>query len=209
MTTTEHPPNGPDSAAELAPEEVAEQVRALPHHRGRRGASARSRRLYPPVADAHHRPGHRRGPHRPARVRVPAGIAVPALCGETQTAPRRSMPEGWHLDEEPVLPKREPTGAEKDLMGCRADLVGAYSECKAAGDEDSCEQIRESVRVLDEEIRTAGIKGRLTPLDPRPKGKRRSIWRRQNLPDLPCKPVDGCTLGRVFAGKYRPSLFVT
>ncbi len=118
--------------------------------------------------------------------------------------------EGWHLDEEPVLPAREPTEQEKDLMTCRADLVAAYAESKADGDEDSCEHIRDAVRVVDEEIRAAGIKGHLVPLDPMPAvSKRRSTRRRQNLPDLPRKPVDGRTVGRVFAGKYRPSQFVT
>ena len=94
-------------------------------------------------------------------------------------------------------------------MATRADLVAVYTECRAVGDEVTCEQIAESITELDTEIRAAGVRGRLTPLDPPPKPVKRSTRRRQDAPDLPRRPVDKRTVGRVFAGRYRPSTFLT
>jgi hypothetical protein len=46
-------------------------------------------------------------------------------------------------------------------------------------------------------------------LDPPPKPVKRSTRRRQDAPDLPRRPVEKRTVGRVFAGRYRPSTFLT
>ncbi len=94
-------------------------------------------------------------------------------------------------------------------MATRADLVAAYTECRANGDQDACEQFADSVAELDTELRAAGVRGRLTPLDPTPKPVKRSTRRRQDAPDLPRRPIDKRTLGRMFAGRYRPSTFLT
>ena len=51
-------------------------------------------------------------------------------------------------------------------MAARADLLAAYTECKSNGDEISCEQIADSVTELNAELRAAGVRGRLNPLDP-------------------------------------------
>ncbi len=94
-------------------------------------------------------------------------------------------------------------------MAARADLLTAYAECQATGDDSVCEQIAESVAELDTELRALGVRGRLTPLDPPPKPVKRSTRRRQDAPDLPRRPVERRTVGRVFAGRYRPSTFLT
>ena len=94
-------------------------------------------------------------------------------------------------------------------MAARADLLAAYTECQASGDGLVCEQIAESVAELDAELRAAGVRGRLTPLDPLPKPVKRSTRRRQDAPDLPRRPIERRTVGRVFAGRYRPSTFLT
>jgi hypothetical protein len=117
--------------------------------------------------------------------------------------------QGWHLDAEPVTERATPTEDQKTLMATRADLVAAYGACRATGDDDSCEQITDSVAALDTELRALGVRGRLTPLDPPPKLVRRSTRRRQDAPDLPRRPIEHRTLGRVFAGRYRPSTFLT
>jgi hypothetical protein len=65
------------------------------------------------------------------------------------------------------------------------------------------------VAELDTELRAAGVRGRLTPLDLPPKPVKRSTRRRQDAPDLPRRSVDKRTVGRVFAGRYRPSTFLT
>ena len=146
---------------------------------------------------------------------------VPVPCGSTredqcrpcaEKARRLRMAqcrEGWHLDAEPITNRATPSAEHKELMATRADLLAAYTECRAVGDEITCEQIAESVTELDAELRAAGVRGRLTPLDPAPKPVKRSTRRRQDAPDLPRRPVDKRTVGRVFAGRYRPSTFLT
>jgi hypothetical protein len=94
-------------------------------------------------------------------------------------------------------------------MAARADLLAAYTECRANGDQDACEQIADSVAELDTELHAAGVRGRLTPLDPLPKPVKRSTRRRQDAPDLPRRPIEHRTVGQVFAGRYRPSTFLT
>ncbi|MGH3833452.1 MAG: replication initiator [Pseudonocardiaceae bacterium] len=146
---------------------------------------------------------------------------VPVPCGSTREDQCRPCAEkarrlrmvqcrqGWHLDTEPVTDRATPSEDHTALMATRADLAAAYAQCREAGDEDSCEQIADSVAELDTELRALGVRGRLTPLDPPPKPVKRSTRRRQDAPDLPRRPVEHRTLGRVFAGRYRPSTFLT
>jgi hypothetical protein len=94
-------------------------------------------------------------------------------------------------------------------MAARADLFTAYAECKANDDVETCEQIAESVAELDAALHAAGVRGRLTPLDPLPKPLKRSTRRRQETPNLPRRPIARRTVGRVFAGRYQPSTFLT
>jgi hypothetical protein len=47
------------------------------------------------------------------------------------------------------------------------------------------------------------------PLDPEQKARKRSTRRRQDAPNLPRRPVERRTLGRVYGGKFRPSTFLT
>jgi hypothetical protein len=117
--------------------------------------------------------------------------------------------QGWHLETEPIINRAAPSEDQKELMAARADLLAAYADCKALGDELTCEQIAESVTELDTALRAAGVRGRLTPLDPPSKPIKRSTRRRQEAPDLPRRPLDKRTLGQVFAGRYRPSTFLT
>ncbi|HEV7831234.1 MAG TPA: replication initiator [Pseudonocardiaceae bacterium] len=146
---------------------------------------------------------------------------VPVPCGSTRENQCRPCAEkarrlrmaqcrqGWHLEDEPVIDRATPSEDHKELMATRADLLAAYTECKTNGDELTCEQIADSVTELDTELRAAGVRGRLTPLDPPPKPVKRSTRRRQDAPDLPRRPVEKRTVGRVFAGRYRPSTFLT
>ena len=146
-------------------------------------------------------------------VPVPCGSTREDQCRPCADKARRlrmvQCRQGWHLEAEPVTDRAQPTEEHKELLATRADLVAVYAECREVGDEDSCEQIAESVAELDAELRAAGVRGRLTPVDPPPKPVKRSTRRRQDAPDLPRRPVDNRTLGRVFAGHYRPSTFLT
>ncbi len=146
---------------------------------------------------------------------------VPVPCGSTredqcqpcaEKARRLRMAqcrEGWHLDAEPLTDRATPNEDHKALMATRADLLAAYTECKTNSDELTCEQIAESVAELDKELRALGVRGRLTPLDPPPKPVKRSTRRRQDAPNLPRRPIERRTVGQVFAGRYRPSTFLT
>jgi hypothetical protein len=146
---------------------------------------------------------------------------VPVPCGSTredqckpcaEKARRLRMAQcrqGWHLDTEPVIERARPSEDHQALMAARADLTAAYADCRARGDEASCEQIADSVTELDAELRALGVRGRLTPLNPSSKPVKHSTRRRQDAPDLPRRPVEHRTVGRVFAGRYRPSTFLT
>jgi hypothetical protein len=146
---------------------------------------------------------------------------VPVPCGSTrqdQCAPcadkaRRlrmaQCRQGWHLEQEPLTQRTTPTDKHKELMATRADLLAAYTDCKNNGDHDSAEQIAESVAELDTELRALGVRGRLTPLEPPPRPVKRSTRRRQDAPNLPRRPVERRTIGQVYAGRYRPSTFLT
>ncbi|MFF0493435.1 replication initiator [Nocardia sp. NPDC004068] len=118
--------------------------------------------------------------------------------------------EGWHIEEEPVTEKNEPTQAQTDLIRARAVLVDEYGKAKTEGDTDAMGEIAELVDELDHELRESGIRGKFPPLEPRERtARKRSTRRRQAVPDLPRKRVDKSTVGRVYAGKYRPSMFLT
>jgi hypothetical protein len=146
-------------------------------------------------------------------VPVPCGSTRQDQCPPCADKARRlrmvQCREGWHLDTEPITDRATPSDDHKELMATRADLLAAYTQCRCVGDEVTCEQIAETVTELDTELRAAGVRGRLTPLDPPPKPVKRSTRRRQDTPDLPRRPVDKRTVGRVFAGRYRPSTFLT
>ena len=146
-------------------------------------------------------------------VPVPCGSTREDQCRPCADKARRlrmvQCRQGWHLDTEPATHRAQPTDEHKELLAARADLAAAYKDCHAIGDQDSCEQIADSVAELDTELRATGVRGRLTPLDPPPKPVTRSTRRRQDAPDLPRRPVNKRTVGQVFAGRYRPSTFLT
>ena len=146
-------------------------------------------------------------------VPVPCGSTREDQCRPCADKARRlrmvQCRQGWHLDNEPITQRATPSEIQKTLLATRADFFAAYAECKANGDEVSCEQIADSVAELDTELRAAGIRGRLTPLDAPLKPVKRSTRRRQDAPDLPRRPIEHRTVGQVFAGRYQPSTFLT
>ncbi|WP_425301483.1 replication initiator [Nocardia wallacei] len=134
----------------------------------------------------------------------------PACAARALVLRQHQCREGWHIPEEPVDSKREPTQQERDVLTARAALQAEYDQAKEAGDTDTMDGIREVVADLDAELRESGVKGPFPPLDPKPKKvRKRSTRRRQEAEDLPRQKVSAVTVGREYAGKYRPSLFVT
>jgi hypothetical protein len=95
------------------------------------------------------------------------------------------------------------------MLAVRAELHAAYLSGRHDNDQAECEAIRETVAVVDDQLRRMGVTGRLAPLDGERPVRKRSTRRRQDAPNLPRRPVEHRTLGRTYAGGYRPSTFLT
>ncbi|MFE9582804.1 replication initiator [Nocardia sp. NPDC006044] len=118
--------------------------------------------------------------------------------------------EGWHTGSELVPDKTDPTDVQVELLTARADLVTQYRAAVSDGDEELAAGITDVIRDLDAELRETGLRGRLPALDATSKDRRRrSTRRRQDVPDLPRLKVAKTTVGKVYDGKHRPSMFVT
>jgi hypothetical protein len=143
-------------------------------------------------------------------VPVPCGSTVESQCGPCARKARAlrmaQCREGWHLTEEPDFTPDEPTAEHKALLELRADLVAAYRQAEGSdGDE-----LLDEIRSVDAELRQLGMRGRLpNPEGPGKQPVKRSTKRRQDAPELPRRRVEKRTLGREFAGRFRPSMFVT
>ncbi|WP_370627785.1 replication initiator [Nocardia brasiliensis] len=134
----------------------------------------------------------------------------PACAERALRLRQQQAHEGWHIEEEPVIAKNEPTEQQRDLLRARTALAEEYATAKDEDDQEAMDAIREVVEELDEELRASGIRGGFPPLEAKPRlARKRSTRRRQEQPDLPRKKVDKTTVGRVYAGKYRPSMFLT
>jgi hypothetical protein len=147
-------------------------------------------------------------------VPVPCGSTVASVCPSCAEKNRRlrmaQCREGWHLESEPDFTPDQPDKEQKALTAYRVDLVAAYRQATEEGDEDGADECREAVAEVDAELRQLGVRGKLPPLDPPARlPRKRSTRRRQDAPNLPRRPVERRTVGRVFAGKYRPSTFLT
>ncbi|MBN6037361.1 replication initiator [Amycolatopsis sp. 195334CR] len=145
-------------------------------------------------------------------VPVPCGSTVESVClpcaRKAKALRQVQCREGWHLTEEPDFTSAPPSKEQTELMEFRADLVQAYQHNR--DNELEAEELREEIRSVDQELRQLGMRGRLPVLDPPAKaGVKRSTKRRQDAPNLPRRRVAKTTVGREFAGKYRPSMFVT
>jgi hypothetical protein len=118
--------------------------------------------------------------------------------------------EGWHATEEPHIARDKPTENHKALLAFRADLVAAYQDAVNSGRDCEAEELRDEIRSVDEELRQLGMRGRLpNPDGPGRRPPKRSTRRRQDAPELPRRRIEARTLGREYAGMYRPSMFVT
>ncbi|SIJ23236.1 Uncharacterised protein [Mycobacteroides abscessus subsp. abscessus] len=118
--------------------------------------------------------------------------------------------EGWHLDHEPVQPPNPPTNEQTALLRSRADLVAAYRAAQTDDDPETVVELRLAVGDIDTQLRESGMRGTLPSLHAQAKQARtRSTKRRQDAIDLPTRQVRHTTLGQQYAGKYRPSMFLT
>jgi hypothetical protein len=147
-------------------------------------------------------------------VAVPCGSTVESVCGPCARKARAlriaQCREGWHLDQEPDFTPEPPDAEQTAMVEYRADLVKLYRQADAAGEVGHAEELREAIREADAELRQLGVRGRLPSPDvPVVRPPRRSTRRRQDAPNLPRRRVAKRTVGREYAGRYRPSMFVT
>ncbi|MEU7769496.1 replication initiator [Nocardia sp. NPDC049190] len=134
----------------------------------------------------------------------------PACAAKARYLRMTQCHEGWHMDNEPQVDKLTPTEQQKGLIAARSDLFAQYQQAADDGDREAMAGIREVVASLDVELRESGFRGRLPDFDAKLTDRRkRSTSRRQDVPDLPRLKVAKTTIGREYAGKYRPSTFVT
>jgi hypothetical protein len=147
-------------------------------------------------------------------VAVPCGSTVESVCGPCARKARAlrmtQCREGWHRTDEPDFTPEPPTDDQKVLLTLRADLFTAYQQATRDGELDEADELRDEIARTGDELRQMGMRGRLpSPDAPAKRTVKRSTKRRQDAPDLPRRMVSKRTVGREFAGKYRPSMFVT
>ncbi|HEX5114065.1 MAG TPA: replication initiator [Pseudonocardiaceae bacterium] len=147
-------------------------------------------------------------------VAVPCGSTVESVCGPCARKARAlrmvQCREGWHLTEEPIFERDQPSTDQTAQLAYRADLVKLYRQAVDCGDLSQAEELREAIHEADAELRQLGVRGSLpSPDAPGRRPVTRSTKRRQDAPDLPRRAVAKTTVGREFAGKFRPSMFVT
>jgi hypothetical protein len=147
-------------------------------------------------------------------VPMPCGSTVESVCGPCARKARAlrmaQCREGWHLTDEPVFAINTPTEEQRVQLTVRADLVHQYRTAVDTGQACDADELRDAIREADEQLRQLGIRGRLPSPDlPFTKPPTRSTRRRQDAPDLPTRRVRKTTVGREFAGRYRPSMFIT
>ena len=147
------------------------------------------------------------------QVLVPCGHTLASVCpacAERAKSLRAAQcREGWHLEDEPDLQADPATEDQKWWITQRAEAQQVRDLIAAAGDDTA--DFDELITELDEQITSAGIRGKAAPA--KPARRHRSTRRRQDAPDLPRRKVSPRTIGKTYTtpdGKtFRPSLFVT
>jgi hypothetical protein len=147
-------------------------------------------------------------------VPVPCGSTLESMCGPCARKARAlrmtQCREGWHLTDEPTLTANDPTAEQQTQLTGRADLVARYQDAVQGGQAGDADDLREAIREADQQLRQLGVRGRLPSPDLSGKHPpKRSTRRRQDAPNLPTRRISKTTVGREFAGRYRPSMFVT
>ncbi|SMD25066.1 hypothetical protein SAMN05660733_07970 [Lentzea albidocapillata] len=152
------------------------------------------------------------GEVRMVGVRCNSTVAskCPACADRNRRSRMAQCREGWHLDHEPVAERETATSDQIELVTYRSDLTAEYRQAQGEQDAEQVEDLREAIREADSDLRREGVRGNLPNVDrPAAPAPVRSTRRRQDSPNLPRRKVAKTTVGREFAGKYRPSTFVT
>ncbi|MBX6769938.1 MAG: replication initiation protein, partial [Actinomadura rubrobrunea] len=151
-------------------------------------------------------------------VYVPCGHTLASVCPSCAERKRKlravQCAQGWHLEEEPVITRADPNEEQRGLLELRALAQAKRDEADQVGTAhgEPVEFWDGLLRELDVEIERSGIRGSLQT-GGRRKRRVRSTRRRQDVADLPRRPVEARTVGKVFRGRngktFRPSIFLT
>ncbi|WP_325052940.1 replication initiator [Actinomadura sp. WAC 06369] len=151
-------------------------------------------------------------------INVPCGHTLASVCPPCAERKRKlravQCRQGWHLAEEPVITRADPDDEQRAWMELRAQAQAAYDRAAQDGTAhgEPVEFWDGVLRELDGEIERSGVRGSLKTGE-RKARRIRSTRRRQDAPDLPRRPVDSRTVGKVYRGRggktFRPSLFLT
>ncbi|TQM72270.1 hypothetical protein FHX41_6067 [Actinomadura hallensis] len=151
-------------------------------------------------------------------VYVPCGHTLASVCPSCAERKRKlravQCRQGWHLTEEPVITRADPDEEQRAWMELRAHAAAARDRAAVDGaaEGEDVEFWDAVVRDLDNELERTGVRGALKT-DASKSRRTRSTRRRQDAPDLPRRPVDSRTVGKVFRGRdgkaFRPSIFLT
>ncbi|WP_160050665.1 replication initiator [Nocardiopsis sp. FR4] len=155
-------------------------------------------------------------------IDVPCGSTLesrcPACARRKRSLRRTQCEEGWHLATEPVVEPDPPTEVQRSWVEQRAVVTAERDRLAATGmaSAEDLAALDAAIADLDEEITASGLRGSVTRSASSSPGSRRvrSTKRRQDVPDLPKRPMTRKTVGRAFTdpntGKvFRPSLFIT
>ncbi|TDD14971.1 replication initiation protein [Actinomadura sp. KC06] len=152
-------------------------------------------------------------------VYVPCGHTLASVCPSCAERKRKlravQCRQGWHLTTEPVITRADPDEEQRAWMELRAHAAAARDRAGQNGtaDGEGPEFWDAVVRDLDHELARSGVRGALKTGEDGKSRRTRSTRRRQDAPDLPRRPVDSRTVGKVFRGRdgqtFRPSLFLT
>jgi hypothetical protein len=152
-------------------------------------------------------------------VYVPCNHTLASVCPPCAERKRKlravQCNQGWHLAEEPVITRADPDEQQRSLMELRARAQTERDQAAETGSShgEGVEFWDGLLRELDVEIERSGVRGALKTGDEARGRRTRSTRRRQDAPDLPRRPVDSRTVGKVFRGKdgktFRPSIFLT
>ncbi|RKS79564.1 hypothetical protein BZB76_1036 [Actinomadura pelletieri DSM 43383] len=152
-------------------------------------------------------------------VYVPCGHTLASVCPSCAERKRKlravQCRQGWHLTQEPVIDRADPDEEQRAWMQLRAQAQVARDRAEVDGTADGEDAgfWDAVISDLDHELARTGVRGALKTGDQTRARRTRSTRRRQDAPDLPRRPVDSRTLGKVFHGRdgrtFRPSLFLT
>lgn len=152
-------------------------------------------------------------------VYVPCGHTLASVCLSCAERKRKlravQCAQGWHLDAEPVITRADPDEEQRAWMQLRAQAQAARDRAAEQGsaEGEGVEFWDAVIRDLDNELERTGVRGSLKTGEKARARRTRSTRRRQDAPDLPRRPVDSRTIGKVYRGRdgrtFRPSIFLT